>query len=152
MILLSEQKLPEALSAYREAVRLDPDSVDAHNGLAMTLANSVKLVEAVAEFREIVRIDPDSTIGYYNLSHVLAGLDRDVEAAAALREVIRIYPATQCALQPGRLFGLEANARCRRSSANICAWLRTHPIAAPSRAPQAGQQFEDPDTSPCQPR
>ena len=87
-----QKNIPEAVAAYREAIRLDPRSTDAHNGLAITYAGSGRLEEARAEFQAIVEIDPESTIGYYNLATALANLDRDVEAAAALREVIRINP------------------------------------------------------------
>ena len=104
----AETELLPYLDRYREAIRIDPDWADAHNGLAVTFARQGRADLAVEQFREVTRIDPDSTIGYFNLATALADLDRDVEAAAALREVIRIYPDHYNAhYNLGEMFRLE---------------------------------------------
>ena len=101
-----ERNAADATTEFREATRLDPDLIDAHNNLAIMLAGQRRLPDAVM-IREMIRIDPDSATAYYNLASVLADMDQDVESAAALREVIRINPDHYNAHQRGELFRLE---------------------------------------------
>jgi len=57
--LRQQGKLPEAVAAYREALRLQPNYSEAHCNLGGTLSAQGKLPEAVAAFREAIRLQPD---------------------------------------------------------------------------------------------
>ena len=132
-----------------EAIGLDPDLFDAHNGLGVALATGGKPEEAAAQFRELIRIDPDSPIGYYNLGNVLADLDRDTESAAALREVIRINPNHYNArYNLGEMFRLEQ--KYDDSATQFREYLRLAPEVPRNqqniaRAKRLVRQFEDPN-------
>ena len=135
------------MAEYREAIRLDPDLIDAHNGLAVTLANQGKLEEAVAEFREIIRVDPTR---------------RSATTTSPTRWptwIATSSPPPRCARYPhqpnhynarfnlGELFRLEAKYHVRPgNSANTCAWRRT--LLRISRNIRRGKEviekFEDP--------
>ncbi len=61
-------ELPEAVAAYRRAVELDPDHVNAWSGLAMALARSDDLDGAIEAGRRAVELDPDEPLGHTSLS------------------------------------------------------------------------------------
>jgi tetratricopeptide (TPR) repeat protein len=69
--LEASSRLPEALSFYRTAVRLNPESWLGHNDLASVLRASGRLEEAAQQFREVTRLKPDSAAGYSNLGVAL---------------------------------------------------------------------------------
>jgi tetratricopeptide (TPR) repeat protein len=48
-----------AETAYREAIRLDPEDAEAHDGLGLALTGLERYVEAEAAFREAIRLDPE---------------------------------------------------------------------------------------------
>ena len=53
-----EGKVDDAIAEYRAALRLDPDSPEAHLNLGIALVVKGKLDEAIAEFREAFRSSP----------------------------------------------------------------------------------------------
>jgi tetratricopeptide (TPR) repeat protein len=65
--LLNDEKPREALEPAREAVRLAPDSGDAHLTLAVALSRSEEdSSEAEAEFRSAIERMPEQPKAYYN--------------------------------------------------------------------------------------
>jgi tetratricopeptide (TPR) repeat protein len=105
LVLRAQQNGRRHLRISR-ALRLDPDFIDAHNGLAITL----RVSDGPRGHRRVPRDRPhrsDSAIGYYNLSYAL-DIEKDEESAAALREVVRINPDHYNArYNLGELFRLE---------------------------------------------
>jgi Flp pilus assembly protein TadD/cytochrome c553 len=65
------RRLPDAESAFRAALRIDPAYANAHNNLGNVLLASGKNEEAVREFREVVRLQPDSEAAKKNLAAAL---------------------------------------------------------------------------------
>jgi tetratricopeptide (TPR) repeat protein len=57
--LLGVGKVAEAIAHYEQTVRLNPDSAEAHNNLAVALMQMGKLPEAVEHFKQALRIIPD---------------------------------------------------------------------------------------------
>jgi len=49
----------EAIRYYREAIRLNPDDVDAHNNLGAVLDRKGHADEAIHEFQEAIRLKPE---------------------------------------------------------------------------------------------
>ena len=58
--LQQQQKFDQANAALREAIRLKPESADAHIGLGDSFAMIGKLDEAISEFREAIRFAPEN--------------------------------------------------------------------------------------------
>ena len=54
-----QERLDEAVAAYREAIRLKPDYAQAHYNLGTALFAQEKFDEADAEFAEAKRLKPD---------------------------------------------------------------------------------------------
>lgn len=91
--LTNQGKHDEAIAAYREAVRLDPDSAAARINLGTLLYNAARDYPAAeAEFRAGVRLRPDDANVHFCLGSALRGQDRFAEADAAYREAIRLAP------------------------------------------------------------
>ena len=67
----SQGKLEEAIAAYREAIRLQPDYADAHTNLGIALHAQGKLEEAIAAYRTAIRLQPDDARPTYNLGTAL---------------------------------------------------------------------------------
>jgi tetratricopeptide (TPR) repeat protein len=84
--------LAGAAAAYREAIRLWPKLVEAHNNLGIVLKRQGDLAGAAAAHREAIRFDPGHVFAHTNLGGVLAELGDLPGAAAAHREAIRLAP------------------------------------------------------------
>ena len=55
--------LPEAVAAFKEAIRLKPESPESHYNLGIALQQQGKLAEAVAAHKEATRLKPDDSLG-----------------------------------------------------------------------------------------
>ena len=79
----------EAISLFREIVRLDPNSPQAHHDLGVALLRSGWLVEAAASLQRAVELQPslDSALGH--LATALLQQGREREALLAFRKLGR---------------------------------------------------------------
>ncbi len=86
----------EAIIAFREAIQLKPDFVDAHAALGSDLLMLGRLEEATVEIREAIRLKPgksETTAGLYSiLGDALVGQGRLEEAIEPYRKAIRLLP------------------------------------------------------------
>jgi tetratricopeptide (TPR) repeat protein/serine/threonine protein kinase len=92
--LLCEHKrhYKAAITAFREAVRLQPKLADAHNSLGVALRRDGQPAEAEAAYREALRLAPKHANAQNNLGFLLARQGRYAEADAAYREALRLEP------------------------------------------------------------
>jgi tetratricopeptide (TPR) repeat protein len=70
--LREQRKFAEVVTEYREALRLEPGSLWAQNGLGTALLCLGKMDEAVAEYRELARQKPADASGQAALAYALA--------------------------------------------------------------------------------
>ena len=89
---LEQDKLDEAVTAFREAIRLKPDDVESRMSMAYALQIQEKLDEAVAAYREAIRLKPDYAEAHYNLGTVLYEQEKFDEAEAEFDEARRLKP------------------------------------------------------------
>jgi Flp pilus assembly protein TadD len=82
----------EAITEYREALRLKPDYANAHNGLGNALDDRGKPAEAIAEYRQALRIKPDDPLVRTNLGDALSDQGKVEEAITEYREALRLKP------------------------------------------------------------
>jgi tetratricopeptide (TPR) repeat protein len=82
----------EAIAAYRDAIRLKPESAEAHGNLGLALTEQGQVAEAITELRETIRLKPDFFGAHYNLGNALRDQGKPAEAIAAYREAIRLQP------------------------------------------------------------
>jgi tetratricopeptide (TPR) repeat protein len=94
--LQRKRKIPEAIAAFREAIRLKPDHVDAHAVLGSDLLFQGMPTEATAEIREAIRLKPPkrSTMArlHSELGDALVAQKMMDEAVAPYREAIELEP------------------------------------------------------------
>jgi Tfp pilus assembly protein PilF len=75
----------EAIAAFREAIRLQPDYAPAHYNLGNALWAKGKADEAIAAFRGAIRLQPDDAPAHCNLGHALLQQGHFRAALEALR-------------------------------------------------------------------
>jgi Flp pilus assembly protein TadD len=61
-------QLPEAITEYEVALKLTPESAQAHNNLGVALAMSGRVSDAIPHFAEAVRLQPDFAEARGNLA------------------------------------------------------------------------------------
>ena len=95
LALLRQGRLNEAVEHLEAAVRLNPDSVDAHYafGVALSRMGRDHLPAALDQFLEVLRLKPDNVDARVDLSSVLALEGDSAAAASQLEQAIRIAPA-----------------------------------------------------------
>jgi len=82
----------EAVNCFSEALRIDPDSVEAHYNLAIALAKQGRTAEAIEHYLQALRIKPDYVEAHNNLGNALAKQGRTAEAIEHYLQALRIKP------------------------------------------------------------
>jgi hypothetical protein len=79
----------KSIDAYRKAIGADATHVEAHNGLAVALAQRGRYAESEAAFREAIALSPDSSHLRSNLGYVLLLAGKPQEAVRELRTAVK---------------------------------------------------------------
>ncbi|HXT22742.1 MAG TPA: tetratricopeptide repeat protein, partial [Thermoanaerobaculia bacterium] len=111
-----------------EALRHDPARPQAHNLLAVALANEGRLAEAHDHLRAAIAVDPRDAQIWNNLGNVARGLGRADEAADAYRRAIALDPA-----YPDPLNGMGALEVSRQRPAAALPWFERAITLAPTQ-------------------
>jgi tetratricopeptide (TPR) repeat protein len=82
----------EAISHYREAIRLKPGYADAHNNLGIALGKKGRVDEAIDQYQEALRRSPNDANACYNLGNALDRKGQTEAAIAAYQAAIRLNP------------------------------------------------------------
>ena len=85
MELFTQNKLDEAVAAYRRALDEDPNYADALHALAMTYAHQEKFDQAIEVGNRLIEVTPDDELAYTSLSifYQKKGLIAEAEQIAA---------------------------------------------------------------------
>jgi tetratricopeptide (TPR) repeat protein len=73
----------EAISQYREDLKLNPDDPAGHNNLGVAFFQKGKLKEAVSEFQEALRLKPDYPDARRNLAAAQKALNASTAPATS---------------------------------------------------------------------
>lgn len=84
--------LDQARDAYRRAIELEPENVDAHVNLGRLLHEAGEIPAALAHYRIALVRRPGDTTAAFNLGVALADLGRLEEAVALYEQVIAADP------------------------------------------------------------
>ncbi len=82
----------EALTAYEQAIRLDPNDAAAHINKGNALRNLKRYKEALSAYDQAIRLNPNYAAAYYNKGVTLRSLKRNEEAVSAYEQAIRLDP------------------------------------------------------------
>jgi tetratricopeptide (TPR) repeat protein len=82
----------EAITIYRDLIRLDPRHVGALNNLGATFFKLGRLEEAESCFRQLIRVDPGSADGHSNLGTTFLATGQYAEAESFLRRALKLNP------------------------------------------------------------
>jgi hypothetical protein len=115
--LEGQRRWAQAEVAYRRALALQPTHVEAHNRLALTLAEQGRLLPAIEALRQALALDPQAAHLLNNLGYLqLQAGERD-DAVSTLRRALALTPHSATA------------------KANLRAALTPHAAAAPDTPP-----------------
>lgn len=90
----SPETLEQAADAYRRAIQLAPDWVDAYINLGAVLFQLARLEEAALTFRAALELDPRNPTAHFNLGCVLFELEELDGAVASLSRAIQLAPGS----------------------------------------------------------
>jgi len=79
-----QNRVDQAIDAYRKALALNPNFVDAHNALGALYAAQGRLDEAIAEFTIVVAALPMTSYAWNNLGYAYLLQGKSADAIAAL--------------------------------------------------------------------
>lgn len=82
----------QAVDAYRQAIKLDPNLAAAYHGLGRVYVNMGRATDALVAMRTAIRLEPDNAIARLNLGITLENLRRFDEALTELNEAKRLNP------------------------------------------------------------
>jgi tetratricopeptide (TPR) repeat protein len=82
----------EAVNAYKEVVRLEPDLAEAGGGLGAAYSNLGRYQEAVEANKEALRLKPNHADAWNNLGVAYSNLGLWQEALEANKEALRLKP------------------------------------------------------------
>jgi tetratricopeptide (TPR) repeat protein len=82
----------EAVAAYQQAVKLRPDWVFTHSGLALSLLRLKRFAESAEAFKQATKLDPKYVPGYNGLGDAYYGLEKYEESVASYTEAARLDP------------------------------------------------------------
>ena len=85
-------RFDDALSAYREALTLDSDNLDARVSMALLYTRRGRYEEALEVYRQILEADPASVAAWHGLAEANLRLGRPAASIAAAESAIRLDP------------------------------------------------------------
>src|SRR5712691_5864346 len=90
--MAADKKWPEAIDAYKLAIRLDPNYAPAYGGLGDAYLNSGSSEQALVAYKEQVRLAPNDAQAQYDLGYFYNFMGRHGEAFAPLVKATSIDP------------------------------------------------------------
>jgi len=92
LMMMNSNRWDEAVAQLSEAVRLNPDSAEAHHSLAVALARQGRLTNAIPQFAEAVRLEPANSDLRFDLGLALLNADQAAAAAAQFAGELKLTP------------------------------------------------------------
>jgi tetratricopeptide (TPR) repeat protein len=90
--MAEDKKWPEAIDAYKLAIRLDSNYAPAYGGLGDAYLNSGKSEQALVAYKEQVRLAPNDAQAQYDLGYFYNFMGRHGEAFAPLVKATALDP------------------------------------------------------------
>ena len=91
-VLYQLQRYAEALAAYEQAIRLDPNDATLYSNKGHAVQHLGRHEEVLAAYEQAIRLDPNDVTYHNNKGNTLYALKRYTEALAAYEQAIRLDP------------------------------------------------------------
>jgi predicted O-linked N-acetylglucosamine transferase (SPINDLY family) len=125
VLLALRSRLPEAETALRRAIELDPALALAHDNLGTVLQSRERVDEAIESYRRAIALAPSHAMSHNNLGSALATTGRYAESIECFRRTVELDRNNALAWQN---LGL-ALRRCGRSAEALDAFRSALAIA-----------------------
>ncbi|HEX2523878.1 MAG TPA: tetratricopeptide repeat protein, partial [Terriglobia bacterium] len=86
--------MDDAIAGFQKAVRLQPDSAEAHSSLGTALLRNGDADDAKAEFKRTLELRPDSYVATFGLGQALLKQKSFEQAVAGFRDALRLRPSS----------------------------------------------------------
>jgi tetratricopeptide (TPR) repeat protein len=93
LVLGTVGRYREAIEYYSEALKINPNYVDAHINLGVVLARQGKTAGAYHHYSEALRVEPNSEKAHYNLGNVLMARGETDAAIRHYSKAVHINPS-----------------------------------------------------------
>jgi len=93
MALGEQNQWPAAVDAFKEAIRLKPNFVEAYNNLGFAFAVLGMNPEAIKAHQQAIKVKPDFVAAHFNLAFVYAAGGRLTDAADEFKQATKIDPS-----------------------------------------------------------
>jgi superkiller protein 3 len=90
--LMNDGELDAAISAFKQAVELYPEFVQAHINLGVAYGKKQQPTDAIAHLKHATQLDPTSFEAYYNLGIAYSKAHRYMEAVQAFQQAVTLKP------------------------------------------------------------
>jgi len=91
-VLLSSNRVEEAMEMYQQSLRINPNNAEAHLNMGNALLQSGQLAGARDEYQEAVSLRPNFAEAHHNLGVVLSRLGQWREATGQWEQAVQIDP------------------------------------------------------------
>jgi uncharacterized protein (TIGR03032 family) len=91
-------EIEQAQRAFQQALELDPNHLEAHNGLGAVYAKQEAATPAIQHYQQALTIQPNYLPALINLGHINLRLEKYSEAEAIYRQVLQLQPHNTQAL------------------------------------------------------
>jgi Flp pilus assembly protein TadD len=95
--LRRSNRLEEAVAAYREAIRLEPEMASAYSNLGLALHHLRRFEEAERVLLKAIELDPTNAAAHQNLCNTLGDLGKVADAVTAGRQAVELGADTPAA-------------------------------------------------------
>ena len=90
----SQGKLEDAVTAYQQAITLDPNLTKAHYNLGYVYYEQGKLEDAIAQLQQAITLDPNLAPAHYNLACIYSLKNEQTPAIKWLQKAIALDQST----------------------------------------------------------
>ena len=129
LVLERQGKAQEAIDQYEQALRLEPDFVQAHTNLGAALKRQGKVREAIGQYEQAVRVEPGDIGAHYDLGNALLQAGMPQEAIGHYEQALRLKP-DNAAVHNNLAVALMGRGRLREAISHYEQVVRLTPDSA----------------------